>query len=103
MHKARGPELSHAGIDNGIARLSTLPRCEALLIGAPREVRELRIKRLIWHGRKVKEQVVAEFTPSDFAEKLIGCATCLGLKDLTRLRCVPDLSRRDVAEAKVGR
>ncbi len=102
MHKASGPELPHASIHDRVARLSTLPCCEALLISTPGEVGELRVKRLIRHGGKVEEQVIAEFSPADFAEKLIGCAARLGLKDLARLRSVPDLSRGEIAEAKVG-
>ena len=70
MHKSGLPQLTHAGIDNGVTRLARLPCHEALGVICPREKTEFRVKGLVGHGRKMKQQVVAKLSPANLAQRI---------------------------------
>ena len=104
VHPTGMPQLAHTGIDNGIARDSAAPRGLRAIIVLPGKLREVGAQGLLWRVWKVIQQVMCEFSPTDFGEKLRGAPRRVS-PSLQRVvtRRVPDLARPNVAEVQVRR
>ena len=103
VHPAGGPEFAHAGVNEGIACLTALPRAKPRWVLPPREPGELGPQRLLRSMGKVEEQMVRKLTPAQLGQELP--TTPHRRRDGPRLRealhRVPHLARADLAEMQV--
>ena len=74
VHPARCPQFAHAGINDRVAGIASLPCLERVIVFAPRKVRELGPEGLAHQVRPVVQQVIGELPPQQFLQKVF-CAT----------------------------
>ncbi len=101
VHPAGGPQLAHAGIDDGNARLAALPCAQIVGVvvrpapGKPAE--PVAVQRLLGGLREVIEQVVGKLAPAQLPNEVRGLPT-----DRTpRLDGRQRLLRADLAKVQV--
>src|SRR5688572_5899481 len=101
MHPACRPQFAHARVDDWIPGLSTLPRIEPFLFLAPAELGKFLSQRLLGCVRKVKEQMVREFTPAKF--RCVSRRPPFRARDSMLLCGMPNLAWADFAEVQMRR
>jgi hypothetical protein len=67
VHDAGVPELTHPGIDEGVAGLAALTRDKRLVVRLPWKHVERGLQIAQRQVGRVKHQVAAEFAPAQFA------------------------------------
>ena len=79
MHPACLPELTHAGVDDRISRLPTLPSLQRSGRASPFERIEFGTEALTVQLGVMEKQVIGEFAPRKFLAESLG---------VPALRCV---------------
>ena len=97
------PELTHAGVDDGIAGLAALPGAQCPAVGFPGKGVERGLQVTLRQIRHVEQQMPAELAPAQFAEEFIDVAREFRMLGGGKACRVPDLPRADFTEAQMRR
>jgi hypothetical protein len=97
------PELTHPGVDDGIAGLAALLGPQCPVIGFPGESIERRLQVALGQIGNVEQQMPAEFTPAQFAEEFVDVTGELWMLGGGKTCRVSDLPRADFTEAQMRR
>ena len=101
VHVTMAPELAHAGIDDRVTGLATLPFFQKIRRRPPRKGVELGIPVLRFQVGKMKQQVVGEVPPDHFLAEMDDV---LGGEAPGKPACrMPDPGRRDFAHRQMRR